>query len=440
MKIPHLNHVTVSATLIISIAFLFASCEEPSLMNEQENGEQINEITEVLVPQSATGSLQLGDLQARFVSITNSPIFDTNTNVARDKNLIVSLDIGTNGPVSFDHSHLQLFLSTDAQVDTTDHLINKVLNAGPFVSTSAGGTLFRLKTAIEFIVPEDFPLGVYHLGFIVDPNNIIPEPNESNNIFVSPVTITIAELPDLTTTEENLKFEVNAQTLFIEASITNIGNIASNNTKGSVSLLDVNSFFLHETHLHDFPIPSIEPGEVVMLTIPVDLQLLPGGSYELLFRVDDNNQISELNEYNNLSDGGELIEFAGLPNLQTTQGFEPSFSPAAPNAVVPGEMVTINFPLEYESGNEPVGSFNIIFTLVELGSDGNNPIHLAKEGVDAMLPSQFIELVVQAAIPSNTPDGNYSIHWHIDAGLDITESNEGDNTGVISGILRIDSN
>lgn len=69
---------------------------------------------------------------------------------------------------------INFYFSTDRFIDTSDTFLGSTT-----VTIPAGGN--NPAMAVFFTLPLNFPPGNYYFGYIVDPNNTIPEADEANN-------------------------------------------------------------------------------------------------------------------------------------------------------------------------------------------------------------------------------------------------------------------
>lgn len=102
---------------------------------------------------------------------------------------------------SFD---IDFYLSTNDFISTFDRWLGR--NYGAWGGAGASGTYTR-----SLVIPKDIAPGTYYLGFLLDPDNSVPEGNENNNI--QPMPRTIVVLPDTTLPSVSLTAPTSGQIL-----------------------------------------------------------------------------------------------------------------------------------------------------------------------------------------------------------------------------------
>ena len=113
------------------------------------------------------------------------------TTYKKGSTITISNTVKNQGNVKSNGFYVNFYLSKDSSITTSDILIGQryipILSAGATNSTTN-----------SFTLPSDIS-GNYYVGAIADPNNIVAETNELNNIGVSSKTISIS-VPDLAAT------------------------------------------------------------------------------------------------------------------------------------------------------------------------------------------------------------------------------------------------
>ena len=100
------------------------------------------------------------------------------------ENTIIDAGVWNDGTIASDPYPVAFYLSTDSTITRSDRLLKTMTRPG----LAAG----ELDTISEFVlIPADVAPGVYHVGIIVDPLNLIAELSESNNAMAADSTMTI---------------------------------------------------------------------------------------------------------------------------------------------------------------------------------------------------------------------------------------------------------
>ncbi|MFC2137198.1 CARDB domain-containing protein, partial [Bacteroidota bacterium] len=173
-------------------------------------------------------------------------------------------------------------------------------------------------------IPDDISIGDWYLIAIADPDDLIEEENENNNLFYYDLSVIEIPLPDLTITEKSI-MPVKAST---GDNVAVTANIQNNGGPATSCYL---KYFLSEDDTYNED--DIQLGENYIsniglfasrsfsktLTIPTDIS---GGFWSLIFYVDADDDIAESDETNNTSIG--LIEVesnVGIENLVANKYF-----------------------------------------------------------------------------------------------------------------------
>ena len=176
-----------------------------------------------------------------------------------------------------------------------------ILNSG---STSA--------ESFTYIVPPNTPSGQYYLSLWIDGESggIIPESNENNN--KQSFLVTVSQGQDLgagNVTYSNPSQKMSGQTVDIQALLSNIGNIATNNVPYKLKIEDINTGIQYDlTNIS--PVINLAAGEqssfILRGTIPANIPF--SSIYQAIVQMDPNNSIAEINENNNSSYSNNSIQ------------------------------------------------------------------------------------------------------------------------------------
>lgn len=219
---------------------------------------------------------------------------------------------------------VNLMLSTDAQIDSTDWYvvyeeIQDTLAPGASIGRDA-------SHARHFTFPDNLESGTYYLAMWVDDLQEIDESDESDNQSFGQDTISIAAsaLPDIGIDYWWADWDA-AGNGVLEYTVVNNGVASTTRTDWDINLVlsqdeipsASSAYFLFYEHANYI----LGPGESVYRdeTSSASFNLfetqegdtLPSGTYYLSLWVDDQGLEPEDNEINNLSVGNQLLDIAG---------------------------------------------------------------------------------------------------------------------------------
>ena len=199
--------------------------------------------TPVTIPSNLIGSYYIGAIIDSYneeceTNELNNIVVSSNTmNIAAPDLVITAITTGSTtykkgstitisntaknqGNVKSNGFYVNFYLSKDSSITTSDILIGQqyipILSAGATNSTTN-----------SFTLPSDIS-GNYYVGAIADPNNIVAETNELNNIGISSKTISIS-VPDLAATSistGSISYK-RGSTITIKSTVKNQGSATS---------------------------------------------------------------------------------------------------------------------------------------------------------------------------------------------------------------------
>ncbi len=212
---------------------------------------------------------------------------------------IRKLQVANLGKAASEDGYVCIYLSTDANITTSDVLVKKIylpaLNPNYYAELSANIELMDLNV----------PYGSYHVGVIIDCDNTIHESNESNNTCKYDQTLELEDpsKPDLTCKSLGTMTCDDWDVYIAGAQVQNIGDAPSDDTEVCVYLSkDQNFGSTSDILVGTIPLSAISAGGVA--TLPntnfelMDLNI-PYGSYFIGLVIDCEDKIHESNEYNN---------------------------------------------------------------------------------------------------------------------------------------------
>ena len=173
---------------------------------------ETNELNNIVV---SSNTINIGAPDLVITSITTG-----STSYKKGSTITIPNTVKNQGNVKSNGFYVNFYLSKDSSITTSDILIGQryipILSAGATNSTTN-----------SFTLPSDIS-GNYYVGAIADPNNIVAETNELNNIGVSSKTISIS-VPDLAATSistGSISYK-RGSTITIKSTVKNQGSATS---------------------------------------------------------------------------------------------------------------------------------------------------------------------------------------------------------------------
>ena len=151
-----------------------------------------------------------------FVSNIGSAL----SNFYRGQNVDFNVTVQNQGDTTANSIDIDLYLSTDAQIDSSDYLLDSANLTQLVAGDSASVTVNALI---------DMPTGNYYLGAIADSANTVTESNENNNVTVgSQVTALLSPKAEQVVTTLSVPSQIGLQGKFrVSATLSNLGSASA---------------------------------------------------------------------------------------------------------------------------------------------------------------------------------------------------------------------
>jgi trimeric autotransporter adhesin len=381
--------------------YIIAVADYDNKINERRENNNISSLAIKIVP-------EFSDVYVSSVSLQQ-------TEVLQNSYLTVSAIFGNKGnsiPVNVSGV---AYLSADAVVDASDYLLGSL----PFIYLPAG------KDSSYYIsgyVPENFPAGDYYVLTVVDPDNQISEPNEFNNTGITKTTVKVVPgfadlIPSLYTNSSSVYA---GNYLYLTAYMHNGGNKLANEIYAGYYLSSDNVIDSTDILLGEEFTQYIYPGSYnrydKYLFIPANIK---GGTYNLIYKADINDQVTESNEQNNIAIAGiEILDY--LPDLSIG------------NISLPSSEISLNskVPVSFTNFNTGSGIAYNFKSSVYLSADSTLDVADILVGQDSTgylyyFSSEYKNS--ELTIPSGINTGSYYLLFAIDSESSVDEINEGNN-------------
>lgn len=367
------------------------------------------------------------------LAISNTSLSVT-TVTAGDLNTIF-YDLSNLGTTTGHSIDFRIYLADTNIFDIANKII---LSQSQQVSIAGGNTFVSSRS-----VSTTYNNGKHYVFIEADYSKRYNEANETNNIASVPIVIT-GSTADLTIAS----YQNILSTALGQGAKLNLGyKVKNNSLTHSVSDKFYTSFYLSTDNIldaSDVEVSSNISSDVYFyngfvfntnydfyedITIPENIN---AGTYYVIGKIDSKNNISEINEANNVL-AGQLIQISTA---------KPDFTVNFMNVldvsnVKKNKATNINFEVK-NLGNKKGSAFTYELYLSDNNLLDNNDISLGIFTFTGLIPAansndfNYLSSAVTVTIPSRVVAGNFYIIAKLDNNAAIDESNESNNTFVTS--------
>ncbi|RTQ53178.1 T9SS type A sorting domain-containing protein [Hymenobacter gummosus] len=320
------------------------------------------------------------------------------------------------GTTTASSSTVGYYLSTNNTLDAADQLL----------TSSTGGPLLALGAEVRqatATIPAGTTPGTYFLLFVADPQNVVGETNEQNNVAVLQISVVTPSV-DLTVSQPSSPLTAPAGGSFLaSALLTNLGNTTASTSNMGVYLSTNATLDAGDQLLVTAIGGQLGGGQSIFrsatATIPAGTAL---GNYFLLFVADPQNTVSETNEQNNLI-SRTLTVAAPSVDLQVQQvSLSPTLTVAGANVSVFVSVVNV--------GNvaSPASTVGYYFSTNNTLDAADQP--LTTSTLAPMPAGALFSTNGTVTVPAGTAPGTYFILGVADHTNQINEPNEQNNVGA----------
>jgi subtilase family serine protease len=393
------------------------------------NGVQVetDEFNNSLVATGVLNVTQPPRPDLRMVSLSFSP-----AQLDAGQSLTISESVVNQGLVDAGAFRVGVFISEDAEITTADTLLG---------FRALGGLLIGEQSPVSapLVVPASLGSGEFYVGAIVDHEDDVLESDEENNsiLALGTVLLFVPPLPDLATVAVSFSPSVaqSGDTITVVERIRNDGNAAATNFRVATYLSTNASISTSDVLLGSRMVTSLAVGaendSLNAYPLPPGLG---SGSYTLGVIVDDLMIVQEPDEGNNLLAAPGLIDITGSAEAMPDLIVE--LLTGGPASIEEGGQLSVQSTIRNQ-GDLSAGLFKVDFYLstddIMEATDhlvGTRTISsLAIGGGSAQSFPYTLDLAV--------PLGSYHFGAICDATSVIPESDEGNNSFVIPGLIEV---
>lgn len=345
---------------------------------------------------------------------------------------------------------VQLFASTDNTLDSGDTVLGSRR-----VSSLSGGE--SETEDIEFRLPSTLAAGAYHLFALIDPDNIIPESNESNNTS-DPIAVTVgstggnggggggggdsADLAAAIVSPAAGTMLARGVEHRVLITVTNRGGAGAGVPAGlrlfasADGVLDAGDTLLGARSVSILSAGEAET-EDIEFTVPASLT---GGSYNLFAVVDQENAIAESDETNNTSlpvavtigasgNGGGGGGGGGGGNNNTAPDLSATLiSPSTP--LVPNQEARVLVTIRNDGGSRVRGVGLSVYATRGQTPDPATDTLLGSRTISTLSAGETETEDVEFRVPASLAGQTLRLYAFIDPSGVFAESNEANNVST----------
>lgn len=414
-----LDSVNVNTLVGSSFADLSKSVLIPSstaagtyyLIFRADANNQVNETSEA--NNNAIKTINIGNLPDLVPQNLTAP-----TSAILGTNISVGCRVSNTGTSNAGASVVKFYLSTNVTYDVLDTYLG--MQNVSAINTGNNSTITQSIT-----LPNTITAGNFYLVFRVDADVQVTELNEANNNSARSIAITNppSTQPDLVFNHLNTLATIEAgASMFVDFDVTNQGTAASPATTVAYYLsidnaLDPSDAYLGATNIASIVATASSPVYNASINIPPDIAQ---GNYNLIFFIDANSSVYELNEANNINVKPLTIAgIAALPDFVIT-------NPTAPTIAVIGNALTIGCSLS-NIGTAAAGASKVKYYLSTDNTYNSNDTYIGIQTISSLANGSSSNLNQLFTIPSTLTEGNYFLIYVADANNEVLELNEANN-------------
>ncbi len=320
----------------------------------------------------------------------------------------------------------RVFLSSDNTISTNDTIL--LTEFAP--TTLASGETYNQSVSVTLPLNNSITAGTYFLLAETDNLEQQFETNETNNVNLSQIELTIPPIPDLIVSDISApNTAVSGQGIGVSWTLTNQGDGTASGTWTDQVFLSDNLTVGNDQFLDSFTFTgTLAPGESItrtqIVTAPIDF----AGDRYFVVDTDTNNQIFEFTEDNNnsaIDDQAISLELSPTPNLQVTSVTAPTTAFSSQETVI--EWIVTNNGTAATS--TPIWTDQVWLSLDQI-LDNNDTLLGSTTNPSFLNVGDSYSNSLTVTLPQGI-NGDYFFIVQTDAGNQVFESNnETDNNGV----------
>ncbi|MFH0761881.1 MAG: M6 family metalloprotease domain-containing protein [Bacteroidota bacterium] len=344
--------------------------------------------------------------------VVESPLVQPNP-VFSGQIVLIQCRVVNRGTLESQATSLKVLLSRDGTGDASDQTLFQT-----DLPSLAKQQIYPVSQ--NYTLPLEISDGEWFILFITDPDGLVNESSEANNL--STVSLIIRKsYPDAEPAG------MTAQGFYFAGSSSNISITIINNGPGILEPANNRLFISQEEYwnassslLNTFMSPQLASGESYLKVIPVDIPAdIQPGNYYLVLEADFPDALEEGDELNNIFAQPILIS-TPLPDF-TVRGIS-----IHPDRIGQGKLLTIDFQIEND-GQVPAGSTSILLVASADTVYTNTDVILSTVTVPSLSSGEVYPCNTVVRIPEEITPGQYYLLIIADPESTIAETSEVNN-------------
>ncbi|EHR68926.1 CARDB domain-containing protein,subtilase family protease [Burkholderiales bacterium JOSHI_001] len=323
-------------------------------------------------------------------------------------------------------STVRWYLSSDATITTADRVLASL-------NTTALAAAASRNLTVSAGIPLDVPAGTYYIGAIADPDNLVGESNDANNVRASTTKVVVSYSVDLVMTAvAGPASAVTGQNVSFTGTLKNQGVAAAGEVVVGFYLSAGSGISPSDRLIASTKVASLAGGASVAVSATAALRTdLPAGSYYIGAIADPANLVAESNNANNARVATGLISTGFGPDLVVS-------AVSAPATVTRGSAFAVNATV-LNQGTGAIGAASDQAVITK-GSTIRVGVYLSRNATittaddligtatfSALGAGASLPLTLNITLPANLAAGSYYIGAIADRTRDLREAVEVNN-------------
>ncbi len=326
----------------------------------------------------------------------------------------VAVGVKNQGKAASGASTIAFRLSTNpVHGDADDVEIPSTATTAPL----AGGASSTVNASLK--MPNNLPLGAYHVCAKVDARNVVGESDEANNALCSAAKVDVAASDLVASAPTATGAPAIGSKISVTSQVTNSGEAPAGAFKVGLFLSTDGTIDASDLRIGVRPVAGLAAGATSSATTVVTLPAsMAPGTYYLGTLVDVEGKVAEKNEANNAATGAALAVQHGSDLV--------AVSVSAPAAAKPGASIQVR----NEVANRGIATSPRFTVTIFLSTDATITAADRKvlcHTVNPLAAGATNLADSKVTLPANLPVGTYYVGVVVDADQRVKESDEGNN-------------
>jgi subtilase family serine protease len=355
---------------------------------------------------------------APTVDLYVSGAYASPTSVGAGATINVSCYLENQGNAPANPADLGYYLSSDNVFSANDIAVGSLAGG----SLAGGGYMSRYSSVT---IPTATAPGNYYLLFVADPQNVLTETLETNNVASAVIQIIAPGIDlQLSSAYASPYTLSSGSPLSLSVTIYNTGTLTAGSSTTGYYLSNNQTLDASDMLLTTLPGVQLGAGMTNYLNASATIPAATApGYYYVLFVADPQNTVAETNETNNMIAQSIQVVTPSV-DLQLSQVYVNG------NGVTPGISTVVGAYI-YNAGNTTANSSDVTYYLSTNMVLDASDITLSTTAGTALYGGQYMTASGSIIVPTTTPAGNYYLLAKVDPQNSVTETNENNNVSYI---------